>query len=377
MKNRPEDVSEQGYQQVHPVFTRICFSVIKGDIKYKVEIPPHIRAMFVLLQKLSSNPVFLIGSSARKLITGETTFTDYDFVGKYDFSQAQNYFGTENATFFPEADVLKLKMDQTEIDMANENNIDEALDCRDITISRLAISEDGYIYDPNNFINDLVNNLIRVDSETKIEEDPVRIIRVIRMAVELGWGIDLDTIEYCKKYASKMILDHKWVPEQFTKVSRLSQREKANFLTKLQELDLLEEFSNVAQKVICIALENSIGIQVAINNLSPITNAGIKLYFFGGCIRDIVWDISPKDFDIKVNTEIDNIIQILESVGYTRSENYAIQNGEYFYNPRFDVVSFKNNDMIYDITQVLNISEGQIIRILVRIVCCGAQLKIY
>ena len=74
--------------------------------------------------------------------------------------------------------------------------IEEDAKRRDLTINSLYYNiTDGKIYDYNQGIDDLVNQVIRTPSDPDIvfSDDPLRIIRCIRFSTQLGWGIDKTT----------------------------------------------------------------------------------------------------------------------------------------------------------------------------------------
>ena len=41
-------------------------------------------------------------------------------------------------------------------------------------------------------------------------------------------------------------------------------------------------------------------------------NAGFEAYLIGGCVRDILLHVKPKDWDITTNAKPEDIIKILE-----------------------------------------------------------------
>ena len=74
--------------------------------------------------------------------------------------------------------------------------IEEDAKRRDLTINSLYYNiSDGKLYDYNQGIDDLVNQVIRTPSDPDIifNDDPLRILRVIRFSCRYGWGIDKAT----------------------------------------------------------------------------------------------------------------------------------------------------------------------------------------
>ena len=72
------------------------------------------------------------------------------------------------------------------------NNLEEDLKRRDFTINAICMDKNGNIIDPLNGCLDLDKRLIKMigDVDIKIQEDPLRIMRAIRFACVLDFGID-------------------------------------------------------------------------------------------------------------------------------------------------------------------------------------------
>ena len=73
---------------------------------------------------------------------------------------------------------------------------------RDFTINTICMDKDGNIIDLLNGINDLKNTVIKTvgDSDKKINEDALRILRAIRFATLLNFKLDDELINSIKRY---------------------------------------------------------------------------------------------------------------------------------------------------------------------------------
>jgi len=71
------------------------------------------------------------------------------------------------------------------------DSIEEELSKRDFTMNAMAIRSDGALVDPFNGRHDVRNSLIRItgDDIDLVRNDPIRIVRMLRFAAELGMNI--------------------------------------------------------------------------------------------------------------------------------------------------------------------------------------------
>ena len=113
---------------------------------------------------------------------------------------------------------------------------------RDFTINAIYMSKDGKLFDPQNGIDDLRNNIIKFigDPQTRIKEDFLRIIRYLRFSVQYQSIVDDSTLEAIrlnlngiKKISKERILN------EFTKILNLKNFYKINDNEKLKSIFLL------------------------------------------------------------------------------------------------------------------------------------------
>lgn len=85
------------------------------------------------------------------------------------------------------------------------SNLEEDLRDRDFTINAIAYHmQDGTIIDPMNGANDIRAKVIRACSPDSMSNDPVRILRGVRMAAAFGFVIDKNTREWMKQAAGQV-----------------------------------------------------------------------------------------------------------------------------------------------------------------------------
>ena len=150
----------------------------------------------------------MIGGTSRDILLGKKP-SDFDF--------ATDATPEEEKAFLPEADFdfakfgsIKLKHQDVEIDITTFREEGDYLDFRhpsyvkfvsspeddsnrrDFTINALYLDDDDKVLDFHGGLEDLKNKVIRFigDPETRVKEDPLRILRAERFARRLGFKIE-------------------------------------------------------------------------------------------------------------------------------------------------------------------------------------------
>jgi len=147
---------------------------------------------------------YIVGGYVRDLLLGIET-NDIDictnakmkdimplFIGKLNEYGSMNLkigdYNIDITTFREEKDYL----DRKPTNIKYIDSLDKDLIRRDFTINTICMDSNGKIIDKLNGINDLNKGVIRMvlDSESKIKEDPLRILRAIRFATVLDFQLD-------------------------------------------------------------------------------------------------------------------------------------------------------------------------------------------
>ena len=100
---------------------------------------------------------------------------------------------------------------------------------RDFTINAIYIDKDFKIIDPSNGMDDLKAKLIRFigDPEKRIKEDPLRIIRAIRFAIDLDFNIDKDLEESMLNHSGPYLLQCKNQPQNLCRSVCMQENDSA------------------------------------------------------------------------------------------------------------------------------------------------------
>ncbi|HSM25940.1 MAG TPA: hypothetical protein VK856_13840 [Anaerolineaceae bacterium] len=164
--------------------------------------------IFSSLTKYASdkNPVYLVGGIVRDILLNYPIH-DIDIaycgdVKEYSKKVADN-LGAKFFMLNEEFQTARIiyttqskKRRWIDIIAVRENNINRDLFLRDFTVNAIAI--DLYnrkkIIDPNGGAKDLKNRILRVTNPNSIVDDPVRILRAIRLSVQFGWKMANETI---------------------------------------------------------------------------------------------------------------------------------------------------------------------------------------
>ena len=173
-----------------------------------------------ILNKLTDSgyKVYIVGGAVRDLLMGRAVH-DFDFTtdakpgeileifqkGFYD-----NKFGTVGipigkkvfeVTTMREEGIYKDSRHPVKVSWTNQVHKDLAR--RDFTINAMAMDSKGNVIDPFNGAIDLNKKIIRAvgDPTTRFQEDALRLMRAIRIATELDFDIEKNTLEATRKNA--------------------------------------------------------------------------------------------------------------------------------------------------------------------------------
>jgi putative nucleotidyltransferase with HDIG domain len=162
--------------------------------------------------------IYLVGGAVRDLLLSRIS-PDLDFaLPANGISTARKVANALNADFLPldeERDTGRVVVTQedgsrifldfavyrgSEFPVKPTHTLEEDLRARDFTINAMAYNlRDETIIDPLEGGKDLRAKLIRACSPTALSDDPVRILRAIRLAAALGFHIDKGTRELLKQ----------------------------------------------------------------------------------------------------------------------------------------------------------------------------------
>ncbi|MDX1412908.1 MAG: DUF5678 domain-containing protein [Candidatus Promineifilaceae bacterium] len=226
---------------------RIYF--VEGEGGRKLPFSPLLEQLQPFLTEELS-PVYLVGGAVRDALLQRTSH-DLDFVVARDAINLS--FRVANALQVP-AYILDQKRETGRVILADQattldfarfrgSNLEADLAARDFTINALAIPANAQtsqsIIDPTGGVQDLKQGLIRLTYQNAIRDDPVRSLRAVRLAAELGFEISGDTRSAILTTVSNLPnVSAERIRDELQKI--ILSPHPAAALQQLDELDLLQ-----------------------------------------------------------------------------------------------------------------------------------------
>lgn len=157
--------------------------------------------------------LYLVGGTVRDYLLG-LPLIDFDVVTNATPSDMNRFLENGDYTFSKFGSV-KLHYQNIKFDITTLRKEDEYIDSRhpskiifcdsliedskrrDFTINALYMDDSEKIYDFHDGISDLKNHIIRMigDSDKRIKEDPLRILRAVRFKITLGFELDEELLK--------------------------------------------------------------------------------------------------------------------------------------------------------------------------------------
>lgn len=153
---------------------------------------------------------YLVGGSVRDQLLGRTAIRDLDLAVAGDASGLARHFAdaTGGAFYLMDAEhnVARVLWGNLYVDFAKlRGSIDQDLATRDFTVNAMARSLDEQsIVDPFGGQQDLRQKLIRALGRGVFQNDPVRLLRAVRMEGELGFRIERETEQWIRQDAQSL-----------------------------------------------------------------------------------------------------------------------------------------------------------------------------
>jgi putative nucleotidyltransferase with HDIG domain len=185
----------------------------RPEIIFMFPLPPLIKRIMEVLP--ADQEIYLVGGAVRDLLLSRPSY-DLDFAlpanGISTARKVANALGADFLTLDDERDTGRVIVTEEDgsrifLDFAVYRGADliEDLCARDFTINAIAYNlRDESIIDPTEGGKDLRAKIIRACSPTSLSDDPVRILRAVRLAAALDFHIEKNTRELMKQSADQL-----------------------------------------------------------------------------------------------------------------------------------------------------------------------------
>jgi len=156
-----------------------------------MEMKTYLRVLEAI--ETSGGKAWLVGDPVRDVVMGVHPFSLSVVVSTCDLKALAASLGQGaimGTEAFPSLH-LSIRDTKVEVSCMRGDSIEEELSKRDFSMNAMAIRSDGAFVDPFNGRHDVRNSLIRITSDDidLVGNDPIRIVRMLRFAAELGMNI--------------------------------------------------------------------------------------------------------------------------------------------------------------------------------------------
>ena len=224
---------------------QVAFVEPKGHQLTGLTLSPLLRKLAPLFS--ARPPVYLVGGAVRDALLGRASH-DLDFATGGDALQlARSVANTLQGAFYvmdAKRGTARVILGDTELDFARFRGGDllDDLRERDFTINAMALPvgapNAGAIIDPLGGQNDLAAGLIRATGPAAIHQDPIRGLRAVRQAAQLGFSILPHTRALVRAAAGQLpSVSTERIRDEFMRL--LAAPHPAESLRRLDSLDLL------------------------------------------------------------------------------------------------------------------------------------------
>ncbi len=224
--------------------------------------------IFETIQKASTHKTYVIGGFVRDFLLNKHKAKDIDIVVlgsgiELAKNVAKNLPNKHSINVYKNYGTAMIKLDDTILEfvgarkesyqrdsrnpIVENGTMEDDQKRRDFSINALAISlnkEDfGQLIDPFNGLEDLKNKIIKtpLNPDITFSDDPLRMIRAIRFASQLGFMIHPETLAAIKRNKGRVkILSKERIIDEFNKI--MSHDKPSIGLRLLFETKLLHEF---------------------------------------------------------------------------------------------------------------------------------------
>lgn len=201
--------------------------------------------------KLIGCNIYAVGGTVRDFIL-KKDLTDFDFATDASPNETKSILERYDDTFsqygviiyryeYKKLEITSFRKENLYLDSRHPKKIEFVKDMqidykrRDFTINALYMNDTGKIYDFCDGLNDLHNKIIRVigDIDTRMKEDPLRILRALRFMMTLDFTLDKNLEKYIYEHTyllNKLNVDK--VKQEIRKMKKIDEEKTKAILEK-------------------------------------------------------------------------------------------------------------------------------------------------
>ncbi len=201
--------------------------------------------------KLIGCNIYAVGGTVRDFIL-KKDLTDFDFATDASPNETKSILERYDDTFSQygviiyryenkKLEITSFRKENLYLDSRHPQKIEFVKDMqidykrRDFTINALYMNDTGKIYDFCDGLNDLHNKIIRVigDIDTRMKEDPLRILRALRFMMTLDFTLDKNLEKYIYEHTyllNKLNVDK--VKQEIRKMKKIDEEKTKAILEK-------------------------------------------------------------------------------------------------------------------------------------------------
>jgi tRNA nucleotidyltransferase/poly(A) polymerase len=155
----------------------------------QIPLPEALRALLAELDAAGCEAL-AVGASVRELLAGRVP-ESFEVAARASFAELLARL-PEGVVTGPERLCLASSAGPIEVRPRRADALEDELASRDFTIHALAVDRDGRLFDPHGGSQDLAAGILRAtrDPDARMAEDPLRALRALRLAAELGFEIE-------------------------------------------------------------------------------------------------------------------------------------------------------------------------------------------
>ena len=210
-------------------------------------------ALFGAIRKVvpPSMKIYLVGGAVRDILLGRK-IRDFDFtveglvrpIGKHIADELGGaYYVLDDEREMVRVIIEDEQNGKFDVDIAQltGNTIEDDLRERDFTINAMAIAvgSENIFVDPLNGLADMENKTLRMCAQDSLNNDPLRVLRAIRMSLEFGLKMDDELIAAMHEARSRLYVSSmERYRDEFFKIIRLHKNAEA--VTLCRQFGLLD-----------------------------------------------------------------------------------------------------------------------------------------